>query len=122
MLDPVLEWLAGGRAAMRQAMHPVLDWTPGSGAAWHDSKLPATAALRVCACAVDQRASHNIPPPVRLHPFPPQVSFGGNETMSMKQLSGGQKTLVALALIFAIQVVGLWAGSLDWREPVHVMK
>ncbi len=32
-----------------------------------------------------------------------QVSFGAGETMSMKQLSGGQKTLVALALIFAIQ-------------------
>jgi RecF/RecN/SMC N terminal domain len=32
-----------------------------------------------------------------------QVSFGMGETMSMKQLSGGQKTLVALALIFAIQ-------------------
>lgn len=32
-----------------------------------------------------------------------KVSFGGGETMSMKQLSGGQKTLVALALIFAIQ-------------------
>lgn len=42
------------------------------------------------------------PPP----PPSPQVSFGGNETMSMKQLSGGQKTLVALALIFAIQVAG----------------
>ena len=27
----------------------------------------------------------------------------GSETMSLKQLSGGQKTLVALALIFAIQ-------------------
>ena len=36
-------------------------------------------------------------------PHPLQVSFGGGETMSMKQLSGGQKTLVALALIFAIQ-------------------
>ena len=32
-----------------------------------------------------------------------QVSFGSGETMAMKQLSGGQKTLVALALIFAIQ-------------------
>ena len=32
-----------------------------------------------------------------------QVSFSGNEVMTMKQLSGGQKTLVALALIFAIQ-------------------
>ena len=32
-----------------------------------------------------------------------QVSFGGGETMAMKQLSGGQKTVVALALIFAIQ-------------------
>eukprot|EP00884_Botryococcus_braunii_P023148 jgi/Botrbrau1/9517/Bobra.0211s0008.1 len=32
-----------------------------------------------------------------------KVSFGGRETLSMKQLSGGQKTLVALALIFAIQ-------------------
>jgi hypothetical protein len=42
-----------------------------------------------------------------------QVSFGGGETMSMKQLSGGQKTLVALALIFAIQVgfrVRAWVG------------
>ena len=32
-----------------------------------------------------------------------QVSFGIGETMAMKQLSGGQKTVVALALIFAIQ-------------------
>lgn len=32
-----------------------------------------------------------------------QVSFGSGETLVMKQLSGGQKTLVALALIFAIQ-------------------
>lgn len=32
-----------------------------------------------------------------------QVSFGAGETMSMKQLSGGQKTLVALAIIFSIQ-------------------
>jgi structural maintenance of chromosome 3 (chondroitin sulfate proteoglycan 6) len=33
-----------------------------------------------------------------------KVSFAGsNETMSMKQLSGGQRTLVALTLIFAIQ-------------------
>lgn len=32
-----------------------------------------------------------------------QVSFGAGETLVMKQLSGGQKTLVALALIFAIQ-------------------
>ena len=32
-----------------------------------------------------------------------QVSFGAGETMSLKQLSGGQKTLVALALIFSIQ-------------------
>eukprot|EP00958_Prasinococcus_capsulatus_P027003 scaffold5150_cov376-Prasinococcus_capsulatus_cf.AAC.13 len=32
-----------------------------------------------------------------------KVSFGQTETQSMKQLSGGQKTVVALALIFAIQ-------------------
>ena len=32
-----------------------------------------------------------------------KVSFGTGEVMSMKQLSGGQKTLVALALIFSIQ-------------------
>lgn len=32
-----------------------------------------------------------------------QVSFGSGEVLVMKQLSGGQKTLVALALIFAIQ-------------------
>lgn len=32
-----------------------------------------------------------------------KVSFGSGEIMSMKQLSGGQKTLVALALIFSIQ-------------------
>lgn len=33
-----------------------------------------------------------------------QVSFTGNEeTQSIKQLSGGQKAVVALALIFAIQ-------------------
>lgn len=34
-----------------------------------------------------------------------RVTFGGGETMSMKQLSGGQKTLVALTLIFSIQRV-----------------
>ena len=34
---------------------------------------------------------------------PLQVSFGSGEVLVMKQLSGGQKTLVALALIFAIQ-------------------
>ena len=35
----------------------------------------------------------------------PQVSFSGkvNETKEMQQLSGGQKSLVALTLIFAIQ-------------------
>ncbi|KFM27906.1 Structural maintenance of chromosomes protein 3 [Auxenochlorella protothecoides] len=34
-----------------------------------------------------------------------KVAFGaGGETMSLRQLSGGQKTLVALTLIFAIQV------------------
>lgn len=34
-----------------------------------------------------------------------KVSFNGtSETREMQQLSGGQKTLVALALIFAIQV------------------
>ena len=44
------------------------------------------------------------PTPPRRARAPRQVSFGGGgETMSMKQLSGGQKTLVALALIFAIQ-------------------
>eukprot|EP00887_Chlorella_sp_A99_P005387 scaffold1.g5387.t1 len=32
-----------------------------------------------------------------------RVSFGGGETHSMRSLSGGQKTLVALALILAIQ-------------------
>jgi len=32
-----------------------------------------------------------------------KVSFGQGETMQMKQLSGGQKTVVAVALIFAIQ-------------------
>ena len=32
-----------------------------------------------------------------------KVSFGTGDVMSMKQLSGGQKTLVALALIFSIQ-------------------
>ena len=32
-----------------------------------------------------------------------KVSFGAGEVQSMKQLSGGQKTLVALTLIFAIQ-------------------
>ncbi|CAD7703646.1 unnamed protein product [Ostreobium quekettii] len=32
-----------------------------------------------------------------------KVDFGGGDVMSMKQLSGGQKTVVALALIFAIQ-------------------
>jgi structural maintenance of chromosome 3 (chondroitin sulfate proteoglycan 6) len=32
-----------------------------------------------------------------------KVSFGTGDVMSMKQLSGGQKTLVALTLIFSIQ-------------------
>lgn len=32
-----------------------------------------------------------------------EVSFGGGEMRDMQQLSGGQKSLVALALIFAIQ-------------------
>jgi ABC-type transport system involved in cytochrome c biogenesis ATPase subunit len=32
-----------------------------------------------------------------------KVKFGDHEPMSMRQLSGGQKTLVSLALIFAIQ-------------------
>jgi structural maintenance of chromosome 3 (chondroitin sulfate proteoglycan 6) len=32
-----------------------------------------------------------------------KVCFGGEETKKMEQLSGGQKTVVALALIFAIQ-------------------
>jgi len=32
-----------------------------------------------------------------------KVTFGQGETMQMKQLSGGQKTVVAVALIFAIQ-------------------
>lgn len=31
------------------------------------------------------------------------MRFGGGETLSLRQLSGGQKTLVALTLIFAIQ-------------------
>ena len=32
-----------------------------------------------------------------------KVSFGNETTQNMKQLSGGQKTVVALAIIFAIQ-------------------
>ena len=32
-----------------------------------------------------------------------KVSFGAGETMQMKQLSGGQKTVVAVGLIFSIQ-------------------
>ena len=42
-------------------------------------------------------------PPLR--PLCPQVSFTGlqSEMKSLEQLSGGQKTLVALAFIFAIQ-------------------
>jgi structural maintenance of chromosome 3 (chondroitin sulfate proteoglycan 6) len=32
-----------------------------------------------------------------------KVAFGNHEPMTMRQLSGGQKTLVSLALIFAIQ-------------------
>ena len=50
----------------------------------------------------------HIPFPVPASPPPPsqvRISFTrGGETMSLKQLSGGQRTLVALALIFAIQV------------------
>lgn len=42
--------------------------------------------------------------PFTEYTFNMQVSFTGQgETQSMKQLSGGQKTVVALALIFAIQ-------------------
>ena len=44
-----------------------------------------------------------------------QTSFGGGETMSMKQLSGGQRTLVALALIFAIQVTAPGGGEVESR-------
>jgi hypothetical protein len=41
-----------------------------------------------------------------------RVAFAtGGETVALKQLSGGQKTLVALALILAIQVPGLLAGG-----------
>jgi ABC-type uncharacterized transport system YnjBCD ATPase subunit len=41
---------------------------------------------------------------IRRHVYTLQVSFTKQgETQSMKQLSGGQKTVVALALIFAIQ-------------------
>lgn len=57
------------------------------------------------------------------HPHPPptprQVSFGAGETMSLKQLSGGQKTLVALALIFAIQV-RFEAGACEGRGSVEL--
>ena len=45
--------------------------------------------------------------PLPSPPAPSQVRISftrGGETMSLKQLSGGQRTLVALALIFAIQV------------------
>ena len=44
-------------------------------------------------------------------PFPsflPGVLHCGGETYQMQQLSGGQKTIVALALIFAIQVGLSW--------------
>jgi hypothetical protein len=70
------------------------------------------------------RRSHSLnpaPPPPRPRPgpAPPQVRVAfarGAETTSLRSLSGGQKTLVALALIFAIQrcdpVGGLRAGSL----------
>ena len=40
---------------------------------------------------------------VQLYRMAWQVSFGAGEVLSLKALSGGQKTLVALALIFAIQ-------------------
>jgi hypothetical protein len=43
-------------------------------------------------------------PDIPRHVYTLQVSFTGQgETQSMKQLSGGQKTVVALTLIFAIQ-------------------
>ncbi len=48
-----------------------------------------------------------------------KVSFGGGETMSMKQLSGGQKTLVALALIFAIQRC-VWVTRLRESKLLHL--
>lgn len=38
-----------------------------------------------------------------------RVSFENGEEKKMGQLSGGQKAVVALALIFAIQVA-LWGG------------
>lgn len=56
-------------------------------------------------------APHPPPTPSR------QVSFGAGETMSLKQLSGGQKTLVALALIFAIQV-RFEAGACEGKGSV----
>ena len=42
---------------------------------------------------------------VTTSPFGMQVSFSGraSETKELQQLSGGQKSLVALAMIFAIQ-------------------
>jgi ABC-type polar amino acid transport system ATPase subunit len=49
-----------------------------------------------------QRTANTLLPVTLLHQV--RIAFTrGSETMSLKQLSGGQKTLVALALIFAIQ-------------------
>lgn len=58
-----------------------------------------------CSCiATKSRRFAFLVPDIRRHVYTLQVSFTGQgETQSMKQLSGGQKTVVALTLIFAIQ-------------------
>ena len=57
------------------------------------SDAPAAAAVNAAAGFMDKYSGVKI----KLH------FGGGGETMQMKQLSGGQKTVVAVALIFAIQ-------------------
>ena len=51
-----------------------------------------------------------------------RISFTrGGETMSLKQLSGGQRTLVALALIFAIQVRIKMSFRLTFNSKISSM-
>ena len=57
------------------------------------SDAPAAAAVTAAVGFMDKYSGVKI----KLH------FGGGGETMQMKQLSGGQKTVVAVALIFAIQ-------------------
>ena len=74
----------------KKAVVPEVD---GTATADEKSNAPAAAAVNAAAGFMDKYSGVKI----KLH------FGGGGETMQMKQLSGGQKTVVAVALIFAIQ-------------------